>query len=185
MRRVRMYLPMTGSSLLDPIRQQLAADRETLRAAVAGVPSDRRHQKPGPGRWSVAEVLEHLAIVEERTAAMLQPVVENAPPLQGAATVTPFDRAAMRDRSTKVAAPDMVQPTGAVDGSALWTRLEQSREALLSVVERCEGRDLAAVERNHPRLGKIDGYQWLLSIGAHEERHAGQIIEIGQQLATS
>lgn len=174
---------MTHHSLLDPIRQQLAADRETLRSAVASVPVDKHQQKPGPERWSVADVLEHLAIVEERTAAMMQPVVESAPPLPGAATVTPFDRTAMRDRSTKVAAPEMLHPTSAADTSALWTRLERSRELLLSLVERCEGRDLASVERNHPRLGKIDGYQWLLSIGAHEERHAAQIVEIGQQLA--
>lgn len=176
---------MADNSLLDPLRRQLAADRETLRTAVEGVPADKRQQKPAPDRWSVADVIEHLAIVEERTAAMMQPLLSNVPALAGAGTVTPFDRTEIRDRSVKVSAPEMIHPSGTTDASAAWARLERSRAALLSIVDLCEGRDLAAIERTHPRLGKIDGYQWLASIGAHEERHAGQIVEIGQQLTSS
>lgn len=174
---------MADPSLLDPLRQQLAADRETLRAAVAGVPAEQRQQKPAANRWSVAEVLEHLAIVEERTAALLRPMVSAAQPLSGAGTLTPLDRTALQDRSVKVSAPEMIHPTGASDAAVAWARLEQSRQALLSCIDMCEGRDLASIERSHPRLGRLDGYQWLSSIGAHEERHAMQIVEIGQQLA--
>lgn len=176
---------MTDNSLLEPIRIQLAADRETLRTAVASVPADRRQQKPAPDRWSVTDVLEHLAIVEERTAALMQPLVPNAPALAGAGTATPFDRTEIRDRSVKVSAPEMLHPSGTTDAAAAWARLERSRAALLSIVELCEGRDLASIQRTHPRLGKIDGYQWLVSIGAHEERHAAQIVEIGEQLASN
>lgn len=174
---------MTDSSNLTPIRRQLAADRETLRAAVGTVPADKRRQKPASDRWSVAEVLEHLAIVEERTVTLMQPFVANAPALDGAATPTPLDRTALRDRAQKVSAPEMIHPTGAEDAEAIWQRLQRSRDSLLALIDLCEGRDLATIERTHPALGRIDGYQWLTSIGAHEERHAAQIVEIGQQLA--
>lgn len=174
---------MADTSPLTPIRLQLSADRAALRAAVDTVSADKRQQKPAPDRWSVADVLEHLAIVEERTVALMQPLVANVPGLGGAATPTPLDRTALRDRSQKVSAPEMIHPTGAEDAQATWQRLQRSRESLLALIDLCEGRDLATIERTHPRLGRIDGYQWLTSIGAHEERHAAQIVEIGQQLA--
>ena len=111
------------------------------------------------------------------------PLVSNAPALGGATTPTPFDRTALRDRSQKVSAPVMIHPTGAEDAEAIWQRLQRSRESLFALLDLCEGRDLATIERTHPALGRINGYQWLTSIGAHEERHAAQIVEIGQQLA--
>src|SRR5262245_21122943 len=38
--------------------------REALRAAVERVPAGQREKSPEPGRWSVAEILEHLSRVE-------------------------------------------------------------------------------------------------------------------------
>src|SRR5690242_6418722 len=46
--------------------QHLDAQHERLRAAVESVPRARREVKPTAERWSVAEVLEHLSIVETR-----------------------------------------------------------------------------------------------------------------------
>jgi len=46
----------------------LADHRAELRRAVDAVPVERRELRPAPDRWSAAEVLEHLAIVERRVA---------------------------------------------------------------------------------------------------------------------
>src|SRR5262245_53308617 len=45
--------------------------RSDLRAAVDEVPQVRRSERPGEGRWSVAEILEHLSLVELRFAAII------------------------------------------------------------------------------------------------------------------
>jgi len=42
--------------------------RTELRAAVDSVPSEARNQKPAPDQWSVAQVLDHVAIVHNRVA---------------------------------------------------------------------------------------------------------------------
>ncbi len=45
--------------------------RTELRAAVDSVPSDARNQKPAPDQWSVAQVLDHIAIVHSRVATAI------------------------------------------------------------------------------------------------------------------
>ena len=42
------------------------------------MPADRRQARPAPGRWSVAENIEHLAIVERRVAGRLAGGLETA-----------------------------------------------------------------------------------------------------------
>lgn len=175
---------MTTDSPVERLRADLAADRDALCAAVERVPEPLRSRKPAPDRWSVAEVLEHLGIVEQRSVAALASVVATATAATASHAPTPLDRAAMRDRSQRVTAPEMIQPTGTVDAATAWAALERSRASLLALLDTCEGRDLTTVGRTHPRLGQIDGYQWIASIGSHEERHALQIIEIAEELAS-
>jgi hypothetical protein len=174
-----------ADSPLTEIRTSLAADRDALRAAVDRVPAALRQQRPSPDRWSVAEVLEHLAIVEGRSAAALAPQVAAAPILSAPAALSnsPALRGAVLDRTSRVSAPDFIKPTGEVDAETAWTRLQASRQQILSIIDTGEGRDLSAISRPHPVLGQIDGYQWLASIGGHEARHTAQILEIAAELA--
>ena len=174
---------MTASSPVDVIRASLTADREALREAVERVPAALRERKPAPERWSVAEVLEHLGIVESRTVAALTPLISNAPALGTAKAATPIDRGMMRDRTERVTAPEPICPTGTVGADAAWAALERSRTGLLALLDTAEGRDLTTVTRTHPRLGAIDGYQWIAAVGGHEERHTLQILEIADQFA--
>jgi hypothetical protein len=174
---------MNPDSPLTALRAGLATDRDALFAAVDSVPAALRDRKPAPDRWSVAEVLEHLGIVETRIVAALAPLISEAPPVGGACAATPLDRTLLRDRTQRVTAPEMIQPTGTVTAAAACAALERSRESLLAVLDTAEGRDLTAVGRNHPRLGQIDGYQWIASVGGHEERHTLQIREIADQFA--
>jgi hypothetical protein len=175
------------TSALDAICTTLAADREALRVAVGRVAPALRGQRPAPDRWSVAEILEHLAMVEERSMALLAPRVADAPLREAEAVVVrmPEVRQAVVDRSRRVAAPEFITPTGSLDSEAAWAALTSSRSRLLDVMEEAKGRDLSTVTRAHPVLGQIDGYQWLSSIGAHEARHTAQIIEVAEQFAAA
>ena len=183
---------MTQHSPIQALVAELHADREALRAAVERVPPALRGQRPAPDRWSVAEVSEHLSIVEGRSTAIVADLAAKAPPLSGgggasAGAASPsrplaVDRALLRDRTRRVEAPEPIRPTGGCDAETAWAALERSRAALLAVLADAEGRDLAAVERPHPRLGPLNGYQWISATGGHEERHTMQIEEIGEEL---
>lgn len=167
---------MQPSSTLSGIRHDLTAAREALRAAFDAVPESRRQDAPGDGGWSAAGVIEHLAVIEEKAAATLRPLVEGAPPAPAGQTATPLDAARITDRSDgRRAAPEFSHPTGVVDATLAWAALERTRRSLETVLDLAEGKDLTAIGRDHPVLGRIDGYQWLALLGAHERRHVGQL----------
>ena len=176
---------MNMSAPLTTLCDSLEADRATLLAAVQRVPAPLRSRKPAPDRWSVANVLEHLAIVESRALVLARGLIETAPPLggNGCDAPTPINRAMLQDRSARVQAPGPIQPKGTLSADEALAALERSRAELMTVIAAAEGRDLRQVSRPHPVLGILDGYQWLGSIGGHEERHALQILEIADAIA--
>ena len=177
---------MKRTSPLDGLVADLKSDRDRLRSALDRVPASGRDWRPKPECWSVAGVLEHLAIVEQRAVKIVADLVAAAPPIADGSpgTIEPmvFDRTLLRDRTQRVMAPEMIQPTGRVSAEEAWASLEHSRVALIEAIRGGEGRDLSAVSRVHPRLGPLNGYQWIAAIGGHEERHAAQIDEIAVQL---
>lgn len=178
---------MSASPSLATLRAALAADRARLRAAVDTIPVDARQTRPSPERWSVAEVLEHISLVEGRVAMLLGALVPDAPRLEAGVTgtATVLDRTGLRNRSTRINAPAAIQPTGSLSASEAWAALEKTRQQLLVVIDRIEAEhvDLSKVSRAHPVLGPLDGYQWIEATGGHEERHTVQIVEIGAALA--
>lgn len=153
------------------------------------MPADARARRPAPDRWSVAEVLEHLGLVEGRVVGLLGQLLQAAPMADEStrASVTPLDRTTLRDRSRRVDAPAPIQPTGTVGADEAWTTLERTRAQLLALLDTAEAdtRDLAQISRQHPALGTLDGYQWVASVGGHEERHTLQIVEIGEALSSA
>lgn len=178
-----MHRDMPTDTPLDSLLATLAADRATLRAAVDAVPPQFRDERPATDGWSVAQVLEHLAIVEERAVTIVADLAAQAPATDASRALPPsaFDRSALRDRTQRIEAPAPIQPTGTVDADAAWERLTRSRSALASALAAAADRDLGAVTRVHPRLGTLTGWQWVAALGGHEERHAAQIREIAAQ----
>jgi hypothetical protein len=177
---------MTSHTPISVLQRRIAEDREALRRAVELVPRTRRNEKPAEGRWSVAEVLEHLAIVEERSLKLIEKLITDAPARsdQSPAAATPLDRSGLRDRSQRISAPEFIEPTGTMNADEAWARLERSRRSLDAVLATIGDRDLSKVSRIHPALGRLDGYQSIDAIGGHEERHAAQIRDIASRFGS-
>src|SRR5258707_13464574 len=51
---------------LEEVLNYLDSERAELFEAVELIPTELRDQPPGPDRWSVAQVLQHLVIIEKR-----------------------------------------------------------------------------------------------------------------------
>ena len=165
----------------------LKVRRNALREAVDAVPEAQRSQPPEPGRWSVADVLEHLALVEGRFTTTLENRLAEAR-AQGLAEerdtspiVGTFDQAAVLDRTNRREAPEVVRPQG-LDWKSAWSRLEDTRRSFLDVYLSADGLALADVAYVHPRLGSFNLYQWGVWMGAHEGRHVEQVREIAATL---
>jgi hypothetical protein len=170
----------------------VAERRRDVHEAVASVPPELRERKPAPDQWSVAEVLEHLSIVEQGVAALLTKHVTAArasgvgPDPDTSSVVAGYpNRDAVLDRTMRIAAPKRVEPSGTIDATAGTRALAQARASMISSLQNADGVCLENLTQTHPALGPLNMYHWIVALGLHDQRHAAQIREIGQSLAAS
>ena len=161
--------------------EALDSRRAELARAVNEVPTSARGRRPSEDRWSVAEVLEHLALVEENIPQRVKALVTEQrtnPERESTSIAETIDSAFMLDRSKKRVAREAMQPRSGVDAAAAWTRLERARQVTHETLRELDGVALSDVSAPHPALGPLNGYQWFLFLAAHEGRHTAQIREI-------
>jgi DinB superfamily len=156
--------------------------RETARRVVEAVEklSEAQWQfKLRPECWSAGENLEHLAIVEEFFLRNVAGEFGRAPlaarpgePEQADAAIW----AKALDRSVQFKSPERITPTGRLsrDNAVRW--LEDCRARTIQFLQTTP--DLRDHALHHPAVGPLDGYQWVLLIAAHTERHRLQILEV-------
>src|SRR6185503_5557420 len=175
-------------SRVEEVINYLDTKRAALRDAVERVPPELRDQQPGADRWSVAQVLEHLGIIEKRIGLGMNKWVTDArsggtgPETATSSVMNSLPLELITDRAKKRNAPEEVRPPGNLDAKSAWTELEQAREALRAAFLAGDGMALSQVIEAHPVLGPINLYQWMLFVGSHEARHTAQVIEIAEQL---
>lgn len=171
---------------LDDAVSLLDEARTELRAAVAQVPDALRAVRPAPDRWSVADVLEHLAMVEVGVGRLLRKLAaeaEMASPDPARKGNAELDLRGLLDRSLRVESSAQVLPSRALTWSAALDELEQARGDLLAVIATVRHVPIDRACASHYLLGDLDGHQWIEFVARHEQRHAAQIREIGAELA--
>jgi hypothetical protein len=156
------------------------AQTEKLRAAFDEVHPERREIRPGPNRWSPAEVVHHVAIVERLIARPLRALIEQAraigldPDQSSILAVVQPQRAESRVRRVVTAPTAEPRDTNI---ATLWNGFAETRRALTDVIVSGDGLALAEVSAPHPALGPLTGYGWIAFVGSHAARHAAQIRE--------
>jgi hypothetical protein len=166
---------------LSEIFDSMDQTRAQLRARLESITSAEESLRPSPSAWSVAEIAEHLAIIEERLSTLFPVMLTKAEAggLERAADQPfhPVSVAELIERSgrEKYTAPETARPTGAVSLADSLARLERSRQTIRALRPRLEALDLTGVTYPHPAFGPLSTYQWLIFLGAHEARHLRQI----------
>jgi DinB family protein len=169
--------------------RHLDTQHEHLRKAVESVPRDQRETKPTPDRWSVAEVIEHLSIVETRIERVFSAKLAEARAAGRVAAereTTPvvgtIDMDRVLDRTRRITAAEAALPSGKLDADEAWAALERARSSLSESVRSADGLALSEIVQPHPVLGPINLYQWIAFVGGHEARHAAQVMELRELL---
>lgn len=173
---------MTFNSV-EEILDSIDETRQRLSQRVEGLSERQENFRAAPGLWSIAEIVEHLSLLEQRLSQMVGMMVnkaEAAAATGGSAEAKPFapvslDEFMERSASEKYVAPEAVTPRGGVPVADSLARLRESRAAIRALRPRIEQIDGTALLYPHPAFGPLNLYQWLALIGAHEARHLRQI----------
>jgi uncharacterized cupredoxin-like copper-binding protein len=158
--------------------QYLETTKKAVLDATKGLSDAQWNFKPGPDRWSIAQVMEHIAAAEDFIRGIDAEQVMKAPAAPDR-DVKKTDDAVMAnvpDRSHKLQAPEPLVPTnrfGTPQGSL--QHFVESRTKTEDFVRSTPGIRDHVLESP---VGNLDGYEFVLLIAAHSERHTKQILEV-------
>jgi len=172
---------------LDQARKFLEQTQNSVVGATKGLSEAQWRFKPAPDRWSIAENLEHIVIVQERVLGPILDQVAEAPAPAADRDREQVDKIVINQFSTrldKFKAPEFVHPGDQINPSELLNRLAANYARLAECLDSRPGlrqhvvpaAPLKAVSKGAFEL--MDGYQWILAAAAHTERHAKQMLEV-------
>jgi hypothetical protein len=161
--------------------QYLESTKKGVLEATKGLSDAQWNFKSAPDRWSIAQVMEHLAAAEDMIRGLVQEQVMKTPavPVRETEETKKTDEAVLAmvpDRSHKIQAPEPLQPTNRFGSPASAQKhFAESRATTEEYLKNTPG--LRAHTGDSP-LGKLDGYEYVLLIAAHSERHTKQMLEV-------
>ena len=170
------------------ILELLETERAALLATIDRTPESLRARRPASDRWSMVEVLEHLARVEAGVARLLT-VRGRAAPAPSPEGVDPSDAqldaariARLRDRAERLEAPERIRPAGTSDPAEALRALAAARTELVAAFHAADPGALDGAVHTHPVLGPLTLRSWAEFVAHHEARHASQVREIAAAL---
>ena len=162
------------------IVRELEESNKAFQASVAGLSEAQWRFKPAPTRWSIAEVAEHLALVDQGLGGMALTALQPIPPFSAdsAAKLEAGVRGLYGDRTRRFNSPEGFVPAGQWATQAeLMTAYNEARAANLEYA-RSTADPLRARGGPHPAFGPLDGVHWMVVIAAHMNRHIQQIEDV-------
>jgi len=170
---------------LEQARACLCQAETGLIGATKGLSETQWTFKPGADRWSIAEIVEHLAKVNELILGPIRERLAQAPPPP--ADASRLDQLIISQfpvRLNRFSGPEMLHPSGSSTPAESLARFQEGSRALAEHVGTTPGlrqhaipsMPLKAITGGAYEL--MDGYQWVLGAAAHTERHIRQILEV-------
>jgi len=148
-----------------------------LLAALHEVTDELAIRSPGPGKWSILQCAEHVAVVEEYLFSLILASKQAEIPLIiEQREVIILTRGA--DRTIRRESPDCTLPAGrfSILSDAV-QHFRASRERTTQFINSNQ-EDLRSKTALHPLIGTVNCHELLLLMAVHPARHAMQIEEI-------
>lgn len=164
-----------------------AAIREQLKATLAGITETEAAALPEGEKWTIAQIVEHMSIVEDGMgricSKLLSRAMTSGRPFNSNVTLSEgFLQKGTELNRIKVEAPDMVRPSGNRSIAESLARMDESRRKLEEIKPKFESYDGNSDSFPHPFLGDLTAIEWLTMVGAHEMRHLNQIIKLLEKI---
>ena len=154
--------------------------RERLKSLIESLTPEQATAAREGEEWTVAEIVEHIAIVDESTLKICAKLLKKAEAAGQSADpgVIISDGFMSKSREIavmKVEAPDFVKPTGERSIADSITKLDENAERAVELRAKFETVDGTSFKFPHPFFGDITAQEWLALKGGHELRHIKQI----------
>ncbi len=154
--------------------------RGRLKSLLSTLTDDQISARPEGEKWSVADIVEHIAMVDEGAvkicAKLLKKAEEAGNVSDGKVTISDeFLQKGVEIAAMKVEAPSFVRPSGQKTISESLARLDESDARLAEMRGQFESVGATEFKFPHPFFGDITAHEWLALKGGHEMRHIKQI----------
>ncbi|MBC7867552.1 MAG: DinB family protein, partial [Gloeobacteraceae cyanobacterium ES-bin-316] len=114
------FLNLTGNETLTTEERQAAVkqmeeSRQTLLSELNGLSDSQVKFKPEEGKWSIAEVAEHISMAETGIAGIIQQTLKTSVDSSRRKEIKVSDqqiRKILTNRNGKVQSPEVLKPTG-------------------------------------------------------------------------
>ena len=140
---------------------------------ISGLSDAQLNFRAGEGRWTIAEIAEHITVTEGALFAMITGQVMKAPAPKCEDVFRVGDTAivlAITNRSQKFQAPEQIRPNGRFKTREdILTSFEKARNTTIDFMK-ANKFDLRNVFMQNP-FGMMDGFQWFVFLTGHSDRH--------------
>lgn len=145
----------------------------------------QRRWRPGPGRWSIMECIDHLAVTGAGLDRYLGPALDEAR-RRGLRGQGPYRLGwiggwfarAMEPQATgrTISAPGAFTPAAEADPDEVMARFDATQAALQRLLAAAQGLDLSRIKARSAAspLLRINAAAWFAATAAHERRHLAQ-----------
>jgi hypothetical protein len=161
--------------------------RERLKAEIAAIPLEKTSVLPEGEKWTIAQILEHVAMVDESTvkicAKLLKKAQEAGQASDGQVVISDdFLQKGAEIATMKVDAPSFVQPSAGKSVAESLNQLDETAERLNEMRSLFESVNGTGFKFPHPFFGEITAQEWLALKGGHEMRHLKQISRLLEKI---
>lgn len=165
------------------VLNRLDSIHQRLLDVVSPLDTQLYSQRPAEGEWSVAEIVHHVCLVEDRVTKELENAIARAP--QRVGFLRRFiPTSIVSVRLIRVKAPKAMNPLNAPAKDVAIENLDRARESLKTLCA-THGEDrFRNLIFKHPVLGNIDGVAAVSFVGYHEQRHYKQIRDVLRKLSS-
>jgi len=165
------------------VLNRLDSVHQKLSTTVAAIDPNLFPKRPAEDEWSVAEVIQHLCLVEARTPRGVERAL-HAP----AESVSPLKKLMppmVFVRIPRLKAPKAVEPLNSLPKEESLSSYNDVRAQLKQFCIKHGRKQLNQTSLRHPFFGDIDGVTAVSMVAFHELRHYKQIRGILKKLGQS
>ena len=163
------------------ILNRLDSAHKKLIEAITPVDEELFSRRSSDNEWSIAEVVHHLCLVEERVIKELEKELAN-PPRQLGFVRRLIPTSIVASRLIRVKAPKAMNPRNPPAKNESIANYNAARAKLKELCSIHGEKRLRQTIFRHPFLGEIHGLATISFVGYHEVRHYKQIREVLKKL---